>query len=340
MTTPSDSRFTVAFTSVGRRCELVDAFRASIRNLGLEPRLIGVDAERTAPALHFCDEAVQAPRCDAPGYGDFLEQLVVDESIDLVVPLIDTELELIAELRPRLERHGATVLISDAATVKICSDKFETYNFFASNHVPTPMTVLPAAMNEIELPVVVKPRRGSSSVHVYRCDTERERAAALELVSDALIQERASGQELTLDVLTDLSGTLIQTVVRERRATRGGESAIGVVVDRPEVEAQAARLVGLLDARGPITIQCFEDAGRLWFTEINCRLGGGFPLAYEAGADFPGLIVRMCRGEEIAPVTMPVKYGLATSRYDRAVFFEWTEGTSGASSRAVEDDFR
>ena len=59
----------VLFTSVGRRVELVRAFRGAYAELGLEGRILGVDVDPLAPALGECDEVFMVPRIDEPRKG-------------------------------------------------------------------------------------------------------------------------------------------------------------------------------------------------------------------------------------------------------------------------------
>jgi carbamoyl-phosphate synthase large subunit len=326
--------FPVLFTSVGRRCELVGIFRRSITSLGLEPVIIGADSSRMAPALHFCDEQVMVPRVDDPAYPDAILRSVERRGIRLVVPLIDTELAVHSKLRPRIEASGATALISPAEAVAVTQDKYLTWQFFREIGVPAPDAALPGdGVDALGLPVVVKPRCGSSSENVSVCLTTQERDIALRTTPDPIAQVLATGTELTLDVLTDLRGRPIEVVVRERIRTRGGESVVGVTVDHADVVMHALRIATALHARGPVTMQCFrEHDGTVLFTEINARFGGGYPLADAAGADFAGLIVRMCLGENIEPRLGAHRIGLAMSRYDRSVFYDIAEGTAAPSS--------
>ena len=64
-----------------------------------------------------------------------------------------------------------------------------------------------------------------------------------------------------------------------------------------------------------------DDTGLMNVIEINPRFGGGFPLAYEAGALFPRWLV-----EEIAGVPSTAdnewRAGLVMLRYDDAVFVD------------------
>jgi carbamoyl-phosphate synthase large subunit len=47
-------------------------------------------------------------------------------------------------------------------------------------------------------------------------------------------------------------------------------------------------------ARGCITMQIFvhRQSQTVYGIEINARFGGGYPLSYEAGANFPGWLIQ------------------------------------------------
>lgn len=51
----------ILFTSIGRRVELVQAFRAAAEKDLLNLIIYGGDMEDFAPALSFCDHAVKLP---------------------------------------------------------------------------------------------------------------------------------------------------------------------------------------------------------------------------------------------------------------------------------------
>ena len=46
----------ILFTSVGRRVELLQAFRAAAEKLDIALTVMGADITKSAPALFFCDE--------------------------------------------------------------------------------------------------------------------------------------------------------------------------------------------------------------------------------------------------------------------------------------------
>ena len=47
--------YSILFTGVGRRVELLQAFRQAAKTLSINIKLHGADVSNTAPALAFCD---------------------------------------------------------------------------------------------------------------------------------------------------------------------------------------------------------------------------------------------------------------------------------------------
>ena len=75
---------------------------------------------------------------------------------------------------------------------------------------------------------------------------------------------------------------------------------------------------------GAINVQLFRnrESGNYWFTEINARFGGGYPLSYHAGANFPRLIKKLLMDEQIHENIDGYKPGVYMLRYDEAVYTE------------------
>jgi carbamoyl-phosphate synthase large subunit len=77
----------------------------------------------------------------------------------------------------------------------------------------------------------------------------------------------------------------------------------------------------LPDAAGPLALQCFKGPdGRVAFIEINPRFGGGFPLALEAGADYPRWLLEWALGRPSTARADGWRPDVAMLRYDDAIF--------------------
>jgi len=74
---------------------------------------------------------------------------------------------------------------------------------------------------------------------------------------------------------------------------------------------------------GPVNIQCFynKQEGKRFYTEVNARFGGGYPLAYYAGANFPKYIKALLSGNTLeSMIGKDYKEGLIMSRFDEAIY--------------------
>ena len=58
----------ILFTSVGRRVELVQAFRKAADELHIDLTIIGADIAADAPALFYCDETKIVYKIREAGY--------------------------------------------------------------------------------------------------------------------------------------------------------------------------------------------------------------------------------------------------------------------------------
>lgn len=128
----------ILFTSVGCRVELMQAFRKAADELKMSGELqydltiIGADITDTAPALYFCDETRIVPRIRDEKYIPILLDIGGTESIDCLIPTIDTDLLLLAENKQHFETIGTKALVSAVDKVRLCRDKNFTADYFHS----------------------------------------------------------------------------------------------------------------------------------------------------------------------------------------------------------------
>lgn len=312
----------ILLTSVGRRVELLKAFRQSMYRSNIPSKIITADLKRSAPASFLADTAELAPRIDDPDYVEKLLDICDRHRIDLLIPLIDTELHLLSLYRQKFKDRGVTLLLSSVRTNEICHSKRDTGIFFEKIGVKTPKIYDLSQDLDLSFPLIVKPNTGSSSVGVYSVRNQTELSFFATYIKDAIVQESIEGDEYTIDVLVDFKGNILSIVPRLRLETRAGEVSKGITVKNPALIAAAKHVVeSLPGAIGCITVQCFlQRNGEIVFIEINPRFGGGYPLSYRAGADFPSWIVQSLRGDNPKVAIDEWEDGLAMLRYDDAIF--------------------
>ncbi len=334
-------KLTLLFTCVGRRVELLQAFRAAARRLAIDLRLVAVDRSPTAPGMAVVDAAHVAPSSDSDEYVDFVRDVIARERVDALIPTIDHDLPVLAASKPALRAAGCVPLVCDPDVVRIGRDKVETFRFLKSRGIDTPETwtledVL--ARREHRFPYFLKPRYGFAAIGARRVADVDELRFHGQCIDAAIVQEFVAGQEYTLDAYVGLGGATRCVVPRARWQVRAGEVIKGVVVKDRDIMEAGRRVTDMLGpgAVGVITLQCIVTPERhIRFIEINTRFGGGAPLAIAAGADFPGWLMRELLGEapEIGPDVF--QHGLCMLRYDWSVFVRLDQNLTPAIGKPL-----
>jgi carbamoyl-phosphate synthase large subunit len=321
--------FNVLVSSAGRRVGLVRAFREALRELGLKGRVFAADVSDLSSAFHLADGSFLVPSCTSAEFVPALMDLCARESIQLVVPTVDPELPVWAEHRQTFADNGTMVAISSPEVISIGWNKVTTNEWLRCNGFPTVrQVVLPLDGGTVPLPfpLVVKPIRGSAAIGVRVVSDDADLSAAIRQ-GDVVVEEFAPGTEHTLDVFVDRYGNPGCVVPRRRMEVRAGEVSKGRTVrSQPLIDLASRICAALPGAYGVITVQVFleADSGDMRVIEINPRFGGGFPLAWEAGARYPTWLIQDVLGLQ-PNVRTDWTDGLVMLRYDDAVFVDARE---------------
>lgn len=320
----------ILLTSVGRRVALARAFRRELAAYAPGGRVLGADVSDRSAGFHDADAGILVPRCDDPAYVPFLLEVIRRERVRVLVPLIDTELAVLAEHRARFLEEGCHAIVSDPEQVLLTRDKARSVEAFRRLGFGAPRVFTADELGrpeELPYPLFLKPADGSSSVGAQRVEGPAELRHALARTRRPVVQSCEAGEELTIDVFCDLSHAVRCVVPRRRLEVRAGEVSKGVTVKDRALMHEAARLVTALGGcRGCVTLQCFRRPdGTFAFFEANLRFGGGYPLSHAAGANFPGWILRMVNGEPVQPFD-GWEDQLLMLRFDDAVFVRGYRG--------------
>jgi len=326
----------VLFTSAGRRVELLRLFRAAYEDLGLKGSIVAVDIDPLASALQVADRAYIVPRVSDPKYVPTLVRICEKEKINLVFPLIDPDIPVLAAHKDEIERTGARVVVVSHEAATVTQDKWLTYKFLLELGIPTPKSWIPSDVNveALPYPVFLKPRVGSAGKQTFKVDSPEELRFFLKRVHDPLIQEFLPGPEITNDVICDFEGEVLGVVSRKRIEVRSGEVSKGKTVYHPEIIEYCVKIAKGLKAIGPITIQCMLREGKPYFTEINARFGGGVPLGIRAGVKSPHWLLAIASRQSVdIPPLGTYQTELYLTRCDESFFLTEDDYAKIASSR-------
>lgn len=302
-------------------------FRQALDCIGIPGKVFVAELKPgLSSAAHVADGMFEVPRCSSPAFVPAMTDLCAREGVRLVVPTIDPELEILAEHSDELRRVGALVAVSHPDTARIGTDKALTHEWLKREGFPTVEQRTARSVLEDPagwpFPTIAKPCRGSASigVRVVRDPAELE---IWTRGGEYIVQTLATGNEYTVDVFADRSGKVRCAVPRRRIEVRAGEVSKSVTV-RSEIIARTAsalceRLPGPF---GMLSVQMFLDdtTGRVNVIEINPRVGGGYPLSWEAGARYSEWLIQEALGLPSAARADAWREGVVMLRFDESVF--------------------
>lgn len=303
--------------SAGRRVSLLRGFQAAFADRSGSVFGADVNPELSA-ACHVADAAFGLPYVSEPEFVEELVDLCERQNVNLIVPTIDTELEVLARHRSQFLESDVHIVVSDEPFIKICGDKRETASFFLDNDLATPALFRP---DGITYPAIAKPFDGSLSADISVLREPRDLTPAILsnpriIYTEYIDHDRFA--EFTCDLYYSRDNELRCVVPRERLAVRGGEVAKARTAKHEIVDLLFDNLGVIEGARGCVTLQLFRNAesGETSCIEINARFGGGFPLARHAGADYQEWIVREYLDDRPIEAFHDWTEGLTMLRYD------------------------
>lgn len=313
----------VLITAASRRVPLVLAFRDALRALGLGGSVIVTDVNPLSPAVHVADRAYLVPLSTEGDYIDEIAAICEAESIGLVIPTIDDELEVFGAARERLAGIGARVVVSAPETTAICNDKRLTCEWLRARGVAAARSYSPDAVPAAEpFPLFIKPRVGRGGVGAVTVRNRRELEFFRSYIDDPIVQQYLDGPEFTLDVLCDFNAQPLAVVPRERVVIRSGVMDRGRTVRHPALIGLGLACAEILPFVGPVNIQCRIVDGEPTVFEINPRFSGGIPLTIAAGVDVPRLLLELALGRPVVPRIGEFVADLWMTSYEASLFFD------------------
>jgi len=317
----------ILLTSVGRRGYLVNYFKDALGGSG---KVFGADNSPSSPAFAYCDGTAILPRVQKDHYVRTLLEICQKNAIDIVIPLIDPELEVLADCRKQFSDAGVLLLVSPPDTVAMASDKYRTHQFAIKNGLQTPQTFIDIVLaldqltvSALKWPVMVKPRKGSASVDITTCHDKLQLEAAFEVTPEPMIQEIIDGIEYGYDLFGDADFKPVSVYCKKKLGMRAGETDKAVSTADPVLIDFGRKLLEAMKLLGPADVDVMMTESGPKLLEINPRFGGGYPCSHMAGADFCKKIITIRNGGSLAPDIGACPDGVCMLKQDEIIQPGW-----------------
>lgn len=311
----------ILILSAGRRVELVIAFREEMDKLNVQGKVMCTDmVPELSSACMVADAAFTVPRATDSAYIDVLKDICQKNSIKLVIPTIDTDLEKLSNAKDSFHNFGCHISVPDPMFVAGCRDKRKTADLFRSLQIDSPAIY---DCNSIVFPCFCKPYNGSSSIGAFVINSPAELTSQILDNKNNMFMELIGKEyiEVTVDCYFSKENELKCLVPRERIEIRSGEVSKGVTRKGRVYDYLIERLSKVPGVVGCITVQLFynKQTGDIKGLEINPRFGGGYPLSYSAGANYPQYLINEYINDETIGFFDSWEPNLLMLRYDAKV---------------------
>lgn len=319
----------ILITSAGKRVSLVRIFQEALRKLSLQAKVYTTDMKpEMAPAGFVSDGCFKVPRVTDDNYINRLIDICYTNNIGLIIPTIDTELALLAENKSLLREKGVEVIVSSTDFVCTCRDKRKTSALFQQLDI-----CIPEIRDKYhpKFPLFAKPYDGSLSKDIYVIRNSEELTPEIMQHPKLIFMEyidKTQYKEFTVDMYYGKDNKVKAIIPRERVEIRAGEINKGYTRKNHLVSFLKERMDYIPGVVGCICIQLFynEMTHKVFGIEINPRFGGGYPLSYYAGANFPEFLLREYFLNESLSYTDGWKDNTLMLRYDSEVIIYEEEG--------------
>lgn len=313
-------------------------------------RVVGADASSEAVGYKLADVGCRIPMADAPDFTCKLLKIAVEEKVDVILPMVTRELEILSLNKDKFQNEGIIVSVSDTNPLKIANNKGKLLAYMKDKGLSVPLFSIVKSKDEFvkaayelgypDKPICFKPLDSNGSRGFRIIDPKISRYKLLfemkptstyitfdeiisifdesEIFSHLLLMEYLPGNEYSVDLLVD-HGRPLYTIPRKRETISAGITIKGEIVKENDVINYCNEIVQSLKLHGNIGIQVKRDGNNTPFIlEINPRIQGSIVHCTGAGVNLPYYAVKLALQEDVPFVS--IGWNCRMLRYWKEVF--------------------
>ena len=293
-------------------------------------KTVGLGTNPMAYGLYECDDYAYTASYYDENYIENMLQVCLDKNIDLLIPGHDDEAHILSKHIASFEEAGIKVIVSGPELLNLCREKDQMsqvlnpiVNIFVRSF--TKNDFLSAWQNqEVELPVIAKPRDGyaSKGIEIILCEEDFSKITEGHIIQELAIPEDGDpnrdfclrqitkGQnpqvaEVSVQYVLDRSGQVIGKMASYNKLNNGVPIEI-LPFENEKMWADLDSLIPTLvalGARGPLNLQGRITNQGLKLFEINARFTGITGLRAVLGFNEVEACIRnWLTGEQIKPL--------------------------------------
>ena len=269
-------------------------------------------------------EDISSPKNDPANYLKKIRYLIDRYDVKVIIPIHEDSIFLFSRPDVKEKFKDVEVPIPSFSCLQTATDKGELIKIASSLNIPTPTTYyisnsteLKMVAEEISYPAIIKARieagisPGPNSrykivnnpiecIKWYKIFDKRQ--------AQPIVQEVIKGYGCGFFALFDKESKLVASAGHKRireRFPAGGSSTFCESYYHPKVQRYGSKLLSNLQWYGVAMVEFKIDDrdNEPKLMEINPRFWGTTPLAILSGVDFPYLLYKVAKNEQVTPIS-------------------------------------
>lgn len=291
-------------------------------NSGFELKIIGIDIYEDAVGQEWCDEFVVGVKACDKNFIPFLKQLLIEKEIDLVIPGIEQDIEVIAENLDEFKELETKFVLNNLDLIEVAKDKWLTHLKLVNNKINSIRTFIEGEYDEVKQtlssPFLLKPRRSYASKGIFLIENKADYIYWQQKLQDNFMVQEIVGDitsEYTVGVFGLGKGQYSSLIMMQRTLGADGATSKARVIENKKLEESLIKLISIFEPIGPTNFQFREHKGEILLLEINPRISSSTSIRTKCGYNEAKMCIEYYLENKI-PTVQNIKKGFAR-RYSK-----------------------
>ncbi|WP_392560001.1 ATP-grasp domain-containing protein [Orbus mooreae] len=251
----------------------------SIRNYDKHILIVGMDIYSDAVGQYWCDQFVQAKPASSEEYPQFLQEVIKQYEIDLVIPCIEQDISRMLAIQPLFAEHAVKFVLPNKDIHHITQDKYLTYLALMKNNINAIPSYIDGNyelfVKQLGSPFLLKPRRSYASKGIVKIENEEDLCYWRKKIGDNFMVQQIVGDndhEYTASIFGLGNGQYKNSIIFKRKLSGEGATAKAEVIFDNDLLIEITKLTRLFKPSGPTNFQFRKHDGQYLLLEINPRI--------------------------------------------------------------------
>jgi carbamoyl-phosphate synthase large subunit len=236
-------------------------------------------------------------------YLDELINICMEYKVNLIYPIIDEEIELLAKNLERVIRTGAIPCVSNLKSINICRNKLLTYEIVNENmpEIAIQTKLLSQFNSSKTYPLFIKPIKGRASIGCFKICSNADLNYYKSKVNcdEYIIQDYIEGRFFSVDIIRDNNKNINVLVKEELLRNKNGAGMVIKTTKNKKLERIASKIVSIIDIKGAANLEFIYDGKNYRLVEVNPRLPAGTQFSCMAGFNLVNAQKDIMLGNEV-----------------------------------------